>query len=280
MDIFANILEQALLLLPLVLGMYISYCILNITDLTVDGTFVLGAVIFAKTIQFGVLFALTFSMFAGIIAGVIVSLMQKNDQVNPLVVGILATFMLYSVNLQILGRPNISLLNEPSLITIMNIDTWIIPLIIIGILLIISLIILLKSSFGLSLRAFGLNQKLLKVLGKPVEYYRIFGLSLSNMLAALSGALTAQANGFTDINMGFGVALISIGAIVIGRHILTNQQCNFQISKEILSCLIGMILYFFCLNILLIMGINPINLKLILGLLLFISLRKIKSSRA
>ena len=109
MNLLVTALEQSLIMLPLILGMYISYRILKIIDLTVDGTYVLGAAVFAKFLSFGLFPALILAVIAGSVIGVIVSFMQKNNRVNNLTAGILASFMLYSVNLQIMQR-NISTL--------------------------------------------------------------------------------------------------------------------------------------------------------------------------
>ena len=275
MNILVTALEQSLIMLPLILGMYISYRILKITDLTVDGTYILGAAVFARSLSFGLFPALIFAVIAGGIIGSIVSFMQKNNRINRLIAGILASFMLYSVNLQIMQRPNISVLGMPTLLSILDLENWLIPLVIINCLIICSVIILLKGKLGLFLRAFGFNKDLLINLGKPAELYRTIGLSISNCLAALTGTLSAQVNGFADINMGFGVALVGIGAIVIGRHILIHAN-NFNAFKEIFSCLIGILFYFIVLGVLLRIGIDPINLKLILGIVLFISLSSVK----
>lgn len=271
MNILVTALEQSLIMLPLILGIYISYRILKITDLTVDGTYVLGAAVFARTISLGLFPALIFAVISGGIIGSIVSFMQKNNRINGLIAGILASFMLYSVNLQIMQRPNISVLGMPTLLSILDLENWLVPLIIINCLIIFAVIILLKGKLGLFLRAFGFNKDLLINLGKPAELYRTLGLSISNCLAALTGTLSAQINGFADINMGFGVALVGIGAIVIGRHILIHAN-NFNAFKEIFSCFIGILFYFIALSVLLRIGIDPINLKLILGIVLFISL--------
>ncbi|ABE04955.1 ABC transporter permease [Rickettsia bellii] len=275
MNLLVTALEQSLIMLPLILGIYISYRILKITDLTVDGTYVLGAAVFAKFLSFGLFPALILAVIAGGVIGVIVSFMQKNNRVNSLIAGILASFMLYSVNLQIMQRPNISTLGMPSLLTIFNTENWLLPLMITNIIVIFAVVILLKGRLGLMLRAFGFNKDLLAILGKPAEFYRTLGLSISNALAALTGTISAQVNGFADINMGFGVALVGIGAIVIGRHILIRNN-SFNAFKEIFSCFIGILFYFINLSILLRVGIDPINLKLILGIVLFISLRSVK----
>ncbi|WP_316354030.1 ABC transporter permease subunit [Candidatus Trichorickettsia mobilis] len=269
-------LEQSLLFFPLILGIYLSYHILNITDLSVDGTYVLGAMVFARTIDLGLIPAMIFSMIAGVIVGNIVGVMQRHNMISDLVVGILASFMLYSVNLQVLGRPNLSVLEKPTILSLTPFELWLIPLAFLAIILVILFIILLKSNFGLTLRAFGYNQGLLRVLGKAVENYRLIGLSLSGALAALSGALAAQVNGFADINMGFGIALICIGAIVIGRHLVIRQQIKFCVAKEMLACFVGIFLYCLCLSCLLRIGVNPANLKLLLGMALFFALRKVR----
>ncbi|MEY3196795.1 MAG: hypothetical protein RLZZ59_161, partial [Pseudomonadota bacterium] len=151
---------------------------------------------------------------------------------------------------------------------------------VVGILCLALLILVLKSEFGLILRAFGHDQKLLAVLGKSIEKYRLFGLMLSNSLAALTGVLSAQVNGFADINMGFGVALVGIGAVVIGRQIMISSQAKFLLFPEVLSSFIGILLYFCCISILLKVGIDPINLKLLLGIILFAALRKIYKKEA
>lgn len=277
MDILLSALEQAFMLLPLVLGMHLSYRILKVTDLTVDGTYVLGAAIFARTTEFGLLPAALLAISGGAVVGIIVAFMQKDNIVSSLLVGILASFMLYSANLQFMGRPNISLSGAPTLLTLTNQETVIIPLFALGLILIIGFIMLLSSNLGLILRAFGHNQKLLLILGKKAENYRVFGLMLSNALASLSGVLSAQVNGFADINMGLGVALVSIGAVVIGGHIFIKPHENFKPSLESISCFIGILFYFICLSGLLHAGIDPANLKLALGAIIFLSLRKMRS---
>ena len=275
-DIFTISLEQALLLLPLVFGIYLSYSILKITDLTIDSTYVLGAIVFTRTIHLGVFPAMLFGVLAGVIVGNIVSLMQRNNLVSDLIVGILANFMLYSINLHILGRPNISLLGKPTLISKFDLDSWLIPTLFIVVCVALSLFILLRSNLGLTLRAFGQNQNLLKIMGKPVELYRHIGLSISNGLAALSGILMAQVNGFSDVNMGFGLALIGISAVIIGQRTLLKKAAYFNLKKEILACFFGIFIYFLCINTILRWGIDPINLKLILGIVLFFTMRKIR----
>lgn len=204
-NILCASLEQSLMFFPLIIGIYISYQILNITDLSIDGSYVLGGAIFARTIDHGLIIALSLSIICGVIVGNIVSYMQRRNIVSDLVVGVLASFMLYSVNLEILGKPNVSVLNKTNILSFLHLTQWYVPLVVIAIIITITLTIILKSQFGLTLRAFGHNQQLLSILGKNPENYRAFGLAFSASLAALSGAMATQINGFADINMGFGV---------------------------------------------------------------------------
>lgn len=279
MDIILMSLDQALALLPLVFGIYLSYQILKVTELNVDGSYVLGAAVFAQYIYFGIVPALSLAILAGVVVGNVVAYMQKDSKVNDLLVGIIVNFMLYSVNLQIMGRPNISVLDKPTMILFLNMDSWTIALVLISFVLAGSLIFFLNSKTGLFLRAFGHNKKLLAMLGKNAEKYRFIGLAISNALAAFAGALYTQINGFADINMGFGVALVGIGAVVIGRHVFMNKNVKFSAGREIFTCFVGIFLYFGILNLLLCFGINPANLKFILGIILFVSLRNIQSFR-
>lgn len=272
MTIFISSLEQSLLFYPLVLGVYISYKLLKVTDLTVEGTLVSGAAIYARLVEYSMPVAIMAALMGGVVIGSLVARMQKYDRVNDLIVGILAVFMLYSINMQIMGRPNISLLSSENLLTISPFDQWIFPLIIVASLLMIMLALLFKTKLGLFLRTFGSNKKIFKILGKNAEKYRLYGLIISNILAALAGVLMAQVNGFADINMGVSSALVAIGAVIIGDSLVSNDR--FNVGKAILSNFIGIYIYFFCLNSLLLVGIEPINLKLILGILIFFTLYK------
>jgi putative ABC transport system permease protein len=275
LTILLNTLQQTFIFLPLALGVYLSYDILMVTDLTVEGTFVLGAAIFARLATLGC--SQTLSIIAGLLGGVItgmlVTVMQRVAKINSLIAGILATFMLYSINFGVMNRPNISLLNShiflqhlqdyfPNALTIF--------LAVFTIIIILLMNLFLRSQTGLYLRAFGSSPHLLKKLGKNPAIYLCIGLSISNMLAALCGIMTAQVDGFADIHMGLGMALTAIGAVVIGKKLVSGliKSDRFSAPIGISGCLIGAFIYFLILNVFLIMGINPIYLKLFLGLVL------------
>ena len=280
-------LEQAVLFFPLALGIYISYSILKLTDMTVDGTFVLGAGVFARVLtdSGNPYISFILAICAGAIAGVGVSMIQNKNKVDSLVAGILALFMLYSINFQVMQTPNINLLGKTTVLTQMSgffhMPVWVCTVIIVSFFT-LALGVFLYTRFGLLLCAFGSNNSLLSKLGRNIEFYRSAGLAMGNALAAMCGALTSQMDGYADINMGFGMALTGIGSVIIGQHILRFfvKRQNRSIMVEILGCFLGVYLYFCMLNLFLYIGVNPINLKLFLGLILVVSLRTASNSKS
>jgi putative ABC transport system permease protein len=273
-DIVVAVLEQSLLLMPLTFGVFLSYRILKVTDLSVDGTYVLGAVVFARLVPIvGVGLAMIVSLLMGALVGCWVAFMQRDNKIDSLVVGVLTSFMLYSINLQILGRPNISLLNYPTLSSIFELDGWLKPCLVLASSIFLGMTVLLRSSIGLKMRAFGHKAYLLKTLGYQSEHLRMLGLALSNALAALTGSMSAQVSGYSDIHMGVGVALVAIGSVVIGKQLLISSHEPFSLTKELLSPCVGIICYFSAVMLLLSLGINPSHLKIVLGLFLLTALR-------
>lgn len=268
MDLLKTIVEQSLLFFPFALGIYLSFCILRTTDMTTEGSFVLGAGVFARlSSDLHPLACLGIAMCSGVLAGMGVSRIQAHDKINSLMAGIIGLFILYSVNFQVMGRPNISL------VSIAKMPSLYFVILIIMITLLIGLLML--SRLGLLLRAFGNNQILLGALGKNVEGYRMLGLSLSNALTALCGALTAQANGYADLGMGFGMTLTGISAVIIGQRMITAlfPYSLFNVFREISACFLGVMIYFLAINSLLSYGVDPIYLKCVLGIVLIFLLR-------
>lgn len=271
-------LEYSLILFPLILGTYLSYRVLHLTDMTVEGSFILGAALFARLLSEGISpsLCLFIAVLGGSFTGLSVAFIQKENKIPPLVASILGIFMLYSLNFQVMGRPNISLLSyETGIGTFVQKNPFLGWSCLLGamILLGVSLRGLLMSSLGLFLKTFGEKANLIEKLGRNPEFYRRLGLSISNGLAALSGALMAQMNGYADLNMGLGVALTSIGAVVIGQQFMIRFVLNPTRAQEILSCFGGIFLYAFSLNMFLWVGIDPVHLKLVLGLMLIMFLR-------
>ena len=259
-----HILEQSLLFLPLTLGIFVSYRVLRCTDLTVDGSFVLGAAVFARCAVGGPGAGLgqLAALAAGGLAGVAVSLVQR--RVHPLLAGILVLFILHSLNLQVMGRPNISLLGVQGRIE------GCFPLLAIALVLVVGMILLLRSRGGLLLRAFGNNPRLLRQQGRSPELLRMSGLVLSNALVAFCGAMTAQVNGYADVQMGFGMVMIGIGTVVLGQQLLQRvvDAQRFRPLFEIGACGLGVLVYFSVLHLFLSFGVDPLYLKMLLGVAL------------
>lgn len=280
LEFLLSILVQALPFIPLAFGIAISYNILRATDMTIDGSFVLGAASFARLITLGVppIIAAFLALASGAAAGTMTALIQRGGRVDALLAGILATFILSSVNLLIMSKPNINLIDVPTLLSpayAISDNVGMMAAFLIVLCLSLPVYFLLRSQIGLHLRAFGDNPVLLQRLGMRIELYRMFGFALTNMLAAGAGMLTAQMVGYADISMGFGMTLTGIGAIILGYQVLSklSKKTYFRVGLECLACLIGVVLYFSSLNFLLRMHVDPIYLKMILGIVLAFFLR-------
>jgi putative tryptophan/tyrosine transport system permease protein len=279
-DLLFAVFAQSLTFIPLAIGISISYHILRATDMTIDGSFVLGAGVFARLIteHYSPPVAALLAIASGGCAGMLTAFIQRKGRIDALLAGVLATFVLASLNLVIMGRPNIGLLGKPTLVdfAFAKSDYFGYGIVAIYTLLLAGLIYcLLYSRLGLILRAFGDNPQLLKRLGKNIEIYRMLGFSLTNVLAAASGCLTAQTIGYADVGMGFGMTLTGIGTIILGQQILTRviKHKLFRTGLEFFACFIGVILYYFTFNLLLYLDMDPIYLKMLLGMILIIFLR-------
>ena len=190
-------------------------------------------------------------------------------------------FILYSINFQVMGRPNIGLHQFACIFDNLLVDKVVFLLIIVSV-IIFFMSWLIHTPLGLGFRAFGENRALLARFGGKVEAYRFVGLAISNGLAALAGSLTAQNYGVADLNMGFGMAITGIGAVVIGHAVIAKfaKKVKFNIIHDLLGCLLGGVIYFFMMNLLLWFGIEPINLRVCLGLVLIAFLRLTKRNDA
>ena len=273
-------LDQTLLMAHLVLGLYLSYRILRTTDLTVDGSFVLGAAAYARALHEGLghLPAVFLALMAGSLAGICVALIQKYARLPALIASILMLFMLYSINFEVMGKPNLSLLSFDILADVPPASQPLVKgfiCLIVTLSLISLLAFLLRSRHGLLLRAHGTSPHLLTMYRKSPTLYQTMGLATSNALAALCGVLTAQFSGYADITMGFGMSLTGIGALVMGSHLFQHfsQKDHFSPLLDMGASMAGLYLYFVLVHGLLALHVNPIHLKLFVGLVLIVSLR-------
>lgn len=228
MDFYLTAILQGLCFGMLALGIFISMKIFNIPDITTDGSYTLGGVVTAVMLTHHqpVYFILPAVIFAGGIAGSLTGIIHTKLKVNPLLAGILVMTALYSVNLIILGRSNVPLNNIPTLFTLftmvtdLNKDTFIIVSIFVTI---ITLLIgyLLKTDFGLAMRATGNSESMIRSLGVNTDRMKITGLALANALTALSGYLITQFQGFADISMGIGIVIVGLGSVMIAETLIT-----------------------------------------------------------
>lgn len=266
---FCSVIEQSCVFFPLALGIYISYGVLRIADLTTDGTFVLGAALFAVALGWGMppLLAMLFCSLGGMAAGVAAGCLQTRLRLNPLIAGILLVFILNTLTLKIMGRPNLSLFDRPSIFFSYPKLAVLIPA---SLLFLLGGAGLLASRLGLMLHAFGNNPTLLHLCGKHGNGYRIFGLSLSNGLVGYSGALTAQVNGYADIGMGTGTILIALGTVIMGQQIYSRLLQRFSLRPllQLMGCFLAVVLYFSMVRALVALGFDPVYLRLMIGVCL------------
>lgn len=258
-------------------GIYISMRIFNIPDITTDGSFTLGgavtAVLTVQLIHPGLIFPVVF--LTGAIAGIATGWIHTRLKVNALLSGILVTTGLYSINLAIMGRSNLPLINTPSLFSSLRfsdddkINQFILLTSIISLVL-LSLRFLLRTDFGLAMRATGNNETMIRALGMNTDRMKIIGLGLANGLTALSGYLITYVQGYADINMGIGIVILGLGAVMIGEMISSVLRMK-SVGGQLLGVLLGSILFRLLLGFTLSIGVDPLYLKLVVALFVLIT---------
>lgn len=256
-------LEQSFIFAIMVLGVYLSYKILDFPDMTVDGSFPLGgAVASAILIKGGnPILALVVATLCGAIAGLITGMIHVKLKVTNLLAGIIVMTGLYSVNLRIMGKSNIPLFSVKHLF-----NGNMIPIVTLVILLILAKITidyLLKTKFGFALKALGDNETLVISLGIDEKRLKIYGLMIANSFVALSGAILAQYQGFADVGMGTGTIITGLASIIIGEAIFKKRSFISMSMKVIL----GTIIYRTIIAMSLKLGMNASDLKLITSIL-------------
>ncbi len=257
------------------IGVYITFKILDIADLTVDGSFVTGAVIAATVISNGGHFALgmLLGFLGGVLCGVVTGLLHTLLGIPAILSGILTQLALWSVNLIITKNSSIvsiSVRNYHVIFSQINVyDTlWKIA-IIVGV-VILALYLFFGTQIGCAIRATGNNQKMAKAQGINTKFAIIVGLGLSNGIVALSGSLLAQYQGFADINMGRGAIVICLSAIVIGSLIFSKFAKNFAVRLS--SVIVGSLIYYFIYQSVIFFGLEPNLMKLLTAIVVAIFL--------
>ncbi|WP_370772665.1 ABC transporter permease [Clostridium sp.] len=282
MEVILNALEQGLLFSLVAMGVYITYKILDFPDLSVDGTFPLGASISAAMLIRGInpWITILVATLGGACAGAVTGFLNVKLKISNLMSGILVMMGLYSVNLRIMGKSNIPLFNTNYIFRNPAINSIFIILAIV-ILLKIILDLFLKTKTGFLLIAVGDNEQVVSSLGVNKNIIKVLGLSISNALVALSGALTAQNQGFSDVTMGTGIVVMGLAAVIIGTSIFG----KLSIIKVTTLSIFGAIIYKLVVAIALWMKLNPNDLKILTAILVAIALAsnsgvfKIKNKR-
>ncbi|WP_130805759.1 ABC transporter permease [Senegalia massiliensis] len=259
--------EQGLIFSVLAMGVYITYKILDIPDLSVEGTFPLGAFVFAKFIMMGInpILSTFLAFVSGLLGGLLTAVLFTKLRIKPLLSGILTMTMLYSINLRINGKSNIPLFQYDSIF-----DMGSNLLILIGIVLLVKIILdrFLKTEIGYLLIATGDNESLVKSLGQNSDKYKIIGLMIANGLVAMSGAMMTQVQGFVDITMGSSIIVVALASIIIGDTIRKNSETIKNTTRAIL----GAISYKIIGGIAIDLGLAPSDLRAISAIIVIIFL--------
>lgn len=269
------------------IGVYITFKILDIADLTVDGSICTGAIVCAMLMVNGVpvWLALIAATVAGLLAGMITGLLHILLGIPAILSGILTQLVLWSVNLKIMGKANQPLpaRNYAVLLSQMNIPNALIILAIFTVVLIALLYLFFGTELGASIRATGINPAMSRAQGINTDITKLIGLALSNGLVALSGALLCQYQGYADINMGKGAVVIGLAAVVIGEAIISKLPQNFAI--RLTGVAIGAVIYYIVYQVIIFLGLDTDLLKMLSAVVVAIFLgtpyvkRKIASRR-
>jgi putative tryptophan/tyrosine transport system permease protein len=293
MTLLIGALTLGLILALLALGVYVSFRIFNIPDMTAEGSVTLGASVAAAVMIGGhnPVLATAAGAAAGTVAGAITAVLATKCKINPLLSGILVMTGLYSVNLHVMGKSNIPLLEVKTLATFaeefgvrifggtadLNVAGWAVGVRDVSMLLSILLLVIavcvlmyffLRTHVGTAMRATGDNPQMICALGVSVDTATIIGLAFSNGLIALCGALIAQYQGFADVQMGVGMVVLGIASVIIGEALIGTRAVGLLITGTVM----GSVLFRLLVAIALRWGLSPNDLKLITAVFVFAAL--------
>lgn len=250
------------------IGVYITYKILDVADLTVDGTMCTGGAVCVVMMLNGysIWVSLICAFLAGMLAGLVTGIFHTFMGIPAILAGILTQLALYSINLRIMGSPNqaISVRKYSLLVSLMYIPQAIVIAAIFVVVLIIVLYWFFGTELGCSLRATGCNQDMARAQGINTNLNKVLGLMLSNGIVALSSALYSQYQGFADINMGRGAIVIGLAAVIIGDVVFGKVFRNFAL--RLLGVALGAVMYYLVIQVVLWLGLNTDDLKLLTAL--------------
>jgi len=269
-------LEQGLAFALMALGVYLTFRILDFPDLTVDGSFPMGAAVTSIFITNGMnpISATLLSLIFGAAAGIITGILNTKLKITGLLAGILTMTALYSINLRIMGRSMLSLLREPTILKMVRdfginrTYSDILVFLIIAVIFKILIDYFLHTEIGMAIRATGDNPQMIRSLGVNTDLMVILGLALANALVALSGALFAQLQGFADVGMGIGMIIMGLASVIIGESIIRSKK----IIWATFGVIMGSFLYRLAVAIAYRLGLPPTDQKLITAALVIAAL--------
>ena len=268
--------ELGLIFGVMALGVYLTFRILDFPDLTVDGSLTLGAATAAVLIVGGhsPWLGLALAFLAGGAAGIITGVLHTYFRITPILAGILTMTGLYSINLRILGRANLPLLGTDTVaqsLGVLGIPAqyrWVLFGLLMAVAAIIFLYWLFQTELGLALRATGDNEVMIKSLGVNVNGMKILGLSLGNALVALAGGAVAQLQGFADVNMGIGMIIAGLAAVIIGEMLVGTRT----LLRALVAVTFGSLIYRIIISLVLRLGLQTTDLKLVTAVLVVLAL--------
>lgn len=273
MALILSSISQGLLWSVMAIGVYLTFRILDIADLTAEGSYPLGAAICASSIVSGMnpLLATLLAFLGGLLAGLMSGFIHTKLKIPALLTGIISLTALYSINLKVLGKANVALLGQKTLVSQLydmgftkTASVMIVGGIFVG-LVIVLLTLLMKTQIGLALRSTGDNIPMSEANGIQTDYMKLMGYMLSNGLIALCGALLCQNNGYADLNAGVGTIVIGLASIIIAEVVIR----NLSIGWRLLSVVLGSVIYrLIILAILSIPGMDADLVKLFSAMLL------------
>ena len=276
LDLLLPTLSQGLLWAIMALGVYLTYRVLDIADLTVEGSFPLGAAVAAALLTkgFNPLTAILVAVIAGALAGVVTGILHTKLKIPALLAGILTMIALYSVNLRIMGKANLSLLRVDTVFTFIKsiglsnaqavFFFGLVSTVLFGLLM----YWFFGTEIGAAIRATGFNQQMIRAQGIDTNVTIISGLLISNALVAISGALIAQSNGFADVGMGVGTIVIGLASVIIGEVLFGTRSFK----NCLISVVLGSVVYRFVIALVLQLGMPPNDLKLFTSVLVAFAL--------
>lgn len=277
LDLVLSTVSQGLLWAIMALGVFLTFRVLGIADLSVEGTFPLGAAVAATLIDAGhsVWLAMLIALVAGCIGGTVTALLTTKLKIPALLSGILTMIGLYSVNLMIMGKANVPLLRAETVFTLTE-DLFgvssVVATLIVGLVATTVVGVIMYWFFGTvlgtAIRATGCNPQMARAQGINTNVMVILGLLISNGLVALSGALVAQSNGFADVGMGTGTIVIGLASVIIGEVLFGTRSFK----NWLISVVLGSVVYRAVIAIVLELGMPPNDLKLFTAVLVAIAL--------